>query len=97
MPFTFAHPAVVLPGVFLPKHWMSLTGLVVGSLVPDFEYFFRWQVLSLYSHTPAGIFWFDVPVALALCFVFHVVIKKALLENLPIFFKARLLKFKNFD
>jgi hypothetical protein len=56
MPFTFAHPAVVLPGGYLPKQWLSLTGLVVGSRTPDFEYFFRWRVLSLYSHTLAGIF-----------------------------------------
>ena len=97
MPFTFAHPAIVLPSGYLPKRWVSLTGLVVGSLTPDFEYFFRWQVLSVYSHTLAGIFWYDLPVALALTFVFHLLVKKALLKNLPIYFQVRLLKFKNFN
>ncbi|QNF33863.1 DUF4184 family protein [Adhaeribacter swui] len=97
MPFTFAHPAIVLAGAYLPKYRVSLTGLVAGSLAPDFEYFFRAQVLSVYSHTLPGIFWFNLPVALALSLAYHVIIKKAMLENLPGYFKARLLKFKNLD
>lgn len=96
MPFTFAHPAIVLLGGYLPKRWISLTGLVAGSIAPDFEYFFRTEVLSIYSHTLPGIFWFDLPVALALSFCYHLVIKKALLENLPSYFRARFIKFKNF-
>lgn len=27
MPFTFSHPAIVLPLTFLPRQWFSLTGL----------------------------------------------------------------------
>ena len=27
MPFTFSHPAIVLPLTYLPKQWVSLTGL----------------------------------------------------------------------
>ncbi|WP_113654854.1 DUF4184 family protein, partial [Pedobacter namyangjuensis] len=30
MPFTFSHPAIVLPLTYLPKKWFSLTGLVIG-------------------------------------------------------------------
>jgi hypothetical protein len=41
MPFTFAHPAIVLPLKHLPKRWYSLTGLIIGSMTPDFEYFIR--------------------------------------------------------
>lgn len=38
MPFTFSHPAIILPLSYLPKKWFSLTGLIIGSLIPDFEY-----------------------------------------------------------
>ncbi|WP_262496247.1 DUF4184 family protein [Flavobacterium piscis] len=40
MPFTFSHPAIILPLKYLPKNWISLTGLIIGSLTPDFEYFY---------------------------------------------------------
>ncbi|WP_240482010.1 DUF4184 family protein [Flavobacterium psychrophilum] len=39
MPFTFSHPAIILPLRYLPRQWFSLTGLIIGSLTPDFEYF----------------------------------------------------------
>ena len=47
MPFTFSHPAAVLPLRLLPRHWFSLTGLVIGSMVPDFEYFLRSMRLTV--------------------------------------------------
>ena len=39
MPFTFSHPAIVLPLTFLRRQWFSLTGLAVGSLTRDVKYF----------------------------------------------------------
>lgn len=83
MPFTFSHPAIILPLKYLPRKWFSLTGLIIGSLTPDFEYFIRMKVQSNYSHTFGGIFWFDLPLALLLSFIFHTIIKKDLFENLP--------------
>ena len=68
MPFTLAHPAIVLP-LAAKKLRMSATGLVIGSMVPDFEYFIRMRTESKYSHTLAGLFWFDLPLGLLLCFV----------------------------
>lgn len=59
MPFTFSHPAIVLPLTSLPKRCISVTGFVIGSLTPDFEYFIRMKVKSEYSHTISGLFWFD--------------------------------------
>jgi hypothetical protein len=97
MPFTFSHPAIVLPLTFLPKKWFSLTGLVIGSLSPDFEYFLRMKVQSNYSHTIAGLFWFDLPLGLLLAFIFHNIVRNRLFENLPIILKSRLLVFKSFD
>ncbi len=49
MPFTFSHPAIVLP--FLKKKHFSATALVVGTMSPDLEYFFRMKIQSEISHT----------------------------------------------
>ncbi|WP_159566779.1 DUF4184 family protein [Budvicia diplopodorum] len=90
MPFTFAHPAIVLPfGSFLPRKF-SMTGMIAGSIVPDFEYFFRMEVKSLYSHSLPGIFFFDIPVALLMTFLFHYLIRNTLISNLPHFLQYRL-------
>jgi hypothetical protein len=97
MPFTFSHPAIVLPLTFLPKKWFSLTGLVVGSLTPDFEYFLRMRVQSNYSHTGIGLFWFDLPIGIFIAFLFHNIVRNCLFDNLPPILNSRLSKFKQFE
>ncbi|GAB2677748.1 DUF4184 family protein [Flavihumibacter cheonanensis] len=97
MPFTFAHPAIVLPLTKLPVKWFSLTGLIVGSIVPDFEYFFRMRVKSTYSHTIGGVFWFDLPIAIIISFLFHLIVRDSLFKNLPIFLRKRLTTFTKFN
>jgi len=97
MPFTFSHPAIVLPFTYLPRKWFSLTGLIVGSLVPDFEYFITMRLHSSYSHSILGIFWFDLPLGLLLAFIFHNVLRESLINNLPKFLKYRLSTYNQFD
>ena len=97
MPFTFSHPAIILPLKYLPKNWFSLTGLIIGSLVPDFEYFIRMKVKSYYSHTLYGIFWFDVPLAILLAFIFHNIIRNDLFINSPRILKSRIYDFSQFN
>lgn len=97
MPFTFSHPAVILPLTYLPKRWFSLTGLVIGSLTPDFEYFLRMKVRSDYSHTLSGLFWFDIPLGLILAFIFHNFVRNGLFDNLPIILKSRFSSFKQLN
>ncbi|MET0637935.1 MAG: DUF4184 family protein [Chitinophagaceae bacterium] len=92
MPFTFAHPAIVLPFASLPKRFVSVTGLIVGSMVPDFEYFFRLRVKSDYSHSWPGIFLFDLPVGIVTCLFFQLVVKRSLVQNLPGGIQSRLPK-----
>lgn len=96
MPFTFSHPAAVLPLSLIPKKWISVTGLVIGSITPDFEYFFRMEQDSIYSHTWAGIFWFDLPLGLFLVYLFNFLVRKELIENLPEFLNRRFSKFSVF-
>ena len=97
MPFTFSHPAAILPLTYLPKRWFSVTGLVIGSLTPDFEYFIRMRVYSSFSHTWAGMFWFDIPLAIFLAFLFHFCVRDKLIDSLPNYFQKRLLAYKGFE
>jgi hypothetical protein len=97
MPFTFSHPAIVLPLTYLPRQWLSLTGLVIGSLTPDFEYFLRMRIKSNYSHTWDGLFWFDLPLGLLLAFLFHNIVRDSLFDNLPTFLRSRFSAFRQFD
>jgi hypothetical protein len=83
MPFTFSHPALVLPFRYLPARFYSLTGLIIGSMAPDFEYFLRMTVGSMYSHTFWGIFYFDLPVGIALSFIFHDIVRDQFIDHLP--------------
>jgi hypothetical protein len=97
MPFTFSHPGIVLPLTFLPRQWFSLTGLVIGSLTPDFEYFLRMRIMSNYSHTIDGLFWFDLPLGLLLAFIFHNIVRNSLFDNSPTILKTRFIAFRQFD
>jgi len=97
MPFTFSHPAAVLPFGWLPKRWVSVTGMVMGSMVPDFDYFLRMNVDSTFSHSFLGLFVFDFPVSILLAFLFHLVVRNSLIDHLPLFLTQRLLDFKQFD
>ena len=83
MPFTFAHPAIVLPFGKIFKNGLSATGLVIGSMAPDFEYFGRMRIISAYSHTWQGLVWFDVPLAFVLVILYEIFIKEKLISHLP--------------
>lgn len=95
MPFTLAHTAIVLP--FYRKRWFSATALIVGSVAPDFEYFFKMGSNSEYSHTIAGIFYFNIPVVILLSFVFHLYVKRNLLHNSPRWVQRKFQDLLHFD
>lgn len=97
MPFTFAHPAIVLPLKFLPKKWISLTALVVGSVIPDAEAYLRMYSEKDHTHSWTGFFLFGVPFGLLLTFVFHHVVRNPLIDHLPSFLYRRFSRFKNFN
>jgi hypothetical protein len=89
MPFTPAHTAIVLPFLKIDSRYVSATGLITGCVAPDFEYFLKFSVESIYSHTLWGIIYFNIPVSVFLAIVFHQVIKENLIANLPFFFQIR--------
>lgn len=95
MPVTPAHPALILP--FIRSRYFSATGLIMGSVSPDFEYFFKMSVSSAYSHTLGGLIYFDLPVTVFISCLFHLVIKRNFIYNMPVFFQKRWLKVLHFD
>lgn len=88
MPFTAAHPSIFIP--LFRVRWISATGLIAGSMSPDFENFMRMSTKDEYGHTIAGIFYFDLPVSLLLAVAFHHLLRDPLTANLPGFFRRRL-------
>ena len=79
MPFTFSHPAAVLP---LRRRFKPLqtVPLIIGSVAPDLPYYVParvnhfaplWYHFTLDTHTLSGALWADVPIGmLALLLVF---------------------------
>lgn len=56
MPWTFAHPAAVLPLRRFCPRWLNWPALVIGSLMPDLGYYLHWLDLSRLMHRfPEGL------------------------------------------
>lgn len=68
MPLTIAHPAAVLP---LKRCGLSMSALVVGSIIPDLDYFLHLSPTSTFSHSPTGFFAFCLPAGLVVLWLFH--------------------------
>ena len=97
MPFTFAHPAIILPLLKKPYKLFSATGLVIGSIIPDFESFIRLSEHKDYSHTWLGMFWFDLPLAIIVAFIFHDIVRDSVINNLPASLQRRCMHFTGFQ
>ena len=54
------------------------------------------RVKSIFSHSLEGLLWFDLPMGLLLAFIFHNTVRDALIDNLPIFLRARFTNYKRF-
>lgn len=85
MPFTPAHPAILLPARVFPKKYFSWTALLIGSMVPDMEYFLFMTPASRISHTLYGIINFNLPVTLLLAMAWHQFAGPVILRALPFF------------
>ncbi|MFC4811202.1 DUF4184 family protein [Paenibacillus sp. GCM10023250] len=82
MPFTFSHPLFAMPLRRLaPK--LSVTGLILGSMIPDMEYFMALQSYQTIGHTIRGFVVQGLPLSIAAATAFHAVIKPALPSFLP--------------
>ncbi len=67
MPWTFAHPAAILPLRRLCPRWLSLPALILGTLAPDMGYYVgmhgKWRA---FCHSPEGVLIACLPVCLLL-------------------------------
>lgn len=53
--------------------------------------------MGIHGHTIAGLFYFDVPVTLMIALLFHLIVKKNLITNLPVFLQRRFQKTLSLD
>ena len=83
MPFTLAHPVGALPLKWVKRSLFSTTGLVVGSMAPDYEYFLKQYPSPTIGETTFGVFFFDFPLAILVALVFHLLVKQPLIRHLP--------------
>lgn len=90
MPFTTAHIVAIIPLKKYCPSVFSMSGLVIGSMVPDFEYFIRMTLYGHYGHTLMGIIIFDLPVGIIIYAVFYQWIRTPFLTYLPAYLRRRL-------
>lgn len=83
MPFTFAHPAAVLPFVKKQSKYISVTALILGSMAPDFEYFLHFRPYGVIGHTWLGFLYLNLPLVFLLAYIYHYILKKPFITNLP--------------
>jgi Domain of unknown function (DUF4184) len=97
MPFTLSHPALVLPLNLLPKKWVSITGLIIGSLAPDLQSYTTPSAAKTHTHTWWGIFWFCIPAAILLSFIYHLFVREMLITHLPRFLQIKFIRYKDLN
>ncbi len=83
MPFTFSHPLYAVPLHRAAPKWLSITGLLLGSMAPDLEYFAAMESYRTIGHTLTGFILLGLPLSIALAFAFHLVLKPVLSKFMP--------------
>ena len=77
MPFTVSHAAAVLPLHRWFRHRLPLTALMIGSMAPDFGYFFSREESRQLTHSIAGLFIFCLPMGLLVWLLYVALLEKA--------------------
>jgi hypothetical protein len=91
MPFTLAHPAAAIPLRRVLGSYAVPSALVIGSLAPDLSYFLPFRIPRGETHSLAALFWFCLPVGLAVYLAFHSFVKRPLVSLLPAYLRRRLI------
>lgn len=84
MPFTAAHPALIVP---LRRLGLPASALAIGSMAPDFSRYLPFRVDE--THSTAGLFTADLAVGLALWFAWHSLLAPAAMAAAPRSLRAR--------
>src|SRR5262245_13279710 len=77
MPFTVSHAAAVLPIHRWTNHRLPLTALMIGSMAPDFGYFFSREESRQLTHSFPGLFIVSLPLVLLVWQFYTVLLVKA--------------------
>ena len=77
MPFTVSHAAAVLPLHRLSKRELPLSALMIGSMAPDFGYFFSHEASRALTHSFTGLLTFSLPVGLSVWLFYVTLLEKA--------------------
>ncbi len=80
MPFTLSHPAIILPFHKKLGKYFNMTGLIIGSLSPDFGMFIGNRAMS---HNFIGGLLFNITASMFLAYGFHCLIKRPTISHLP--------------
>lgn len=83
MPFTFAHPAAVMPLCRRLPYPGVMSALVIGSMAPDFVYWLPLPIYREMSHTVPALFLFCLPAGLSVFWLYHTLLKRPLVALLP--------------
>jgi len=99
MPFTFSHIGYILP---IQKKWkdkFSISGLVFGSLAPDYDILFRLTKIRfhIFQYDINTILFLIFPFALLSALVFHVFCRNIIIENLPLMYEKKYERYKSFN
>lgn len=83
MPFTVSHALYALPLRYIRPAYFSATGLILGSMSPDMEYFIRLEPYRSIGHTWQGLWLQALPLCLLFGLLFHRLVKIPLAAHLP--------------
>lgn len=90
MPFTAAHPALVLPLLSHVRVPYASSALIMGAMAPDFEYFLRLRPLATMGHSLWGLFTFCLPLGLLVLLAYQLWVKRPLALLMPAWIFSRL-------
>src|SRR4051812_17546859 len=82
MPLTPAHTAAAWPLTRLVRS-LPLDALVVGTMVPDFEYLLELAPRGRFAHSPLGLLLFCLPVGVLTWTIYRHLVRPAILTLLP--------------
>jgi hypothetical protein len=77
MPFTVSHAAAVLPLHRLADGRLPMTALMIGSMAPDFGYFFAHDASRALTHSFQSLPTFSLPAGLLVWLFYVVILEKA--------------------
>jgi len=99
MPFTFSHIGYILPIKHKWKNKLSSTGLILGSLAPDYDILFRLTNFRfhLFQYNIITILLIIFPLALLSSFMFHFFCRNIIIEHLSQVLKDKYAPLRTFQ